>query len=343
MGGRYDATNVLDLTDRISACGITKLDLDHTRILGDTLEKIAWEKGGIFLKNKTCASNDAADNKSDNTNAMPSTVFALDPRIDSVTQVLQQCATGHTLELLCGPDYQRRIPTDKPIGLPGKHQRDNAEVALALSEYVMQKPVNDESLHKALASAAWPGRCQTVSVEKMTLRLDGAHTVESVMAGLTWFRDVAVTGDAGDIRRSLLFNCSHERNPVELLELLVPLNFHSVYFCRADSERPSAIRKKTAAEYLQDRKVPFSENQQENPTWQDTLCAIWKHLQLERSSSSSSIVDANLNVKTALGRIQDEEYMGRREILVTGSLYLVGSALTAANWSELKADGRLKL
>lgn len=41
MGGRYDPTNVLESAD---ACAVTKLDLDHTRILGDTLEKIAFEK-----------------------------------------------------------------------------------------------------------------------------------------------------------------------------------------------------------------------------------------------------------------------------------------------------------
>ena len=45
IGGRYDATNVYTAP---TACAITTLDLDHTRVLGDTLEKIAWEKGGII-------------------------------------------------------------------------------------------------------------------------------------------------------------------------------------------------------------------------------------------------------------------------------------------------------
>ncbi|CAM9875085.1 unnamed protein product, partial [Ectocarpus sp. 12 AP-2014] len=45
MGGRFDATNVVPSP---VACGVAMLDLDHTQVLGDTLDKIAWEKGGIF-------------------------------------------------------------------------------------------------------------------------------------------------------------------------------------------------------------------------------------------------------------------------------------------------------
>ena len=45
IGGQYDSTNVV-LTPRV--CGITSLDLDHTSILGNTLEAIAWQKAGIF-------------------------------------------------------------------------------------------------------------------------------------------------------------------------------------------------------------------------------------------------------------------------------------------------------
>lgn len=62
MGGRYDATNVFDLSPppisdiknnrRILVRGITLIDYDHTRVLGSTLEQIAWEKGGIFVNDK---------------------------------------------------------------------------------------------------------------------------------------------------------------------------------------------------------------------------------------------------------------------------------------------------
>ncbi|KAL3911922.1 MAG: hypothetical protein SGARI_001409, partial [Bacillariaceae sp.] len=65
MGGRYDATNFFDPSTAESStathpaitCGVTLLDLDHVRILGDKLEKIAWEKGGIFACDKVDTEN----------------------------------------------------------------------------------------------------------------------------------------------------------------------------------------------------------------------------------------------------------------------------------------------
>uniref|UniRef100_A0A3Q2DIN5 tetrahydrofolate synthase n=1 Tax=Cyprinodon variegatus TaxID=28743 RepID=A0A3Q2DIN5_CYPVA len=45
IGGAYDCTNIIR---RPWVCGISSLGIDHTQILGDTIEKIAWQKGGIF-------------------------------------------------------------------------------------------------------------------------------------------------------------------------------------------------------------------------------------------------------------------------------------------------------
>jgi folylpolyglutamate synthase/dihydropteroate synthase len=51
MGGRYDATNVVE---QPVACAVNTLDLEHTAQLGDTIEKIAWEKGGIIKRRVPC-------------------------------------------------------------------------------------------------------------------------------------------------------------------------------------------------------------------------------------------------------------------------------------------------
>lgn len=60
IGGQYDATNIIE--DPV-VCGITSLGLDHTDVLGDTIDKIAWHKAGIikvlivfliFLEKCTC-------------------------------------------------------------------------------------------------------------------------------------------------------------------------------------------------------------------------------------------------------------------------------------------------
>ena len=49
MGGRLDATNICNPV----VCGITPLDLDHTRVLGDTIDKIAYEKSSLKIMNTT--------------------------------------------------------------------------------------------------------------------------------------------------------------------------------------------------------------------------------------------------------------------------------------------------
>ena len=52
IGGENDCTNVI--TNPV-VCGVTSLDYDHTRLLGDTIEEIAWQKAGIMKKGSLCA------------------------------------------------------------------------------------------------------------------------------------------------------------------------------------------------------------------------------------------------------------------------------------------------
>ena len=54
IGGQYDSTN---LVKKPVVCGVTSLGLDHVSILGDTVEKIAWHKGGIFKVNISLGSS----------------------------------------------------------------------------------------------------------------------------------------------------------------------------------------------------------------------------------------------------------------------------------------------
>merc|ERR1712176_1746712 len=111
---------------------------------------------------------------------------------------------GRLLHLV-GPNTQRPInlPDDCVLGLAGDHQRHNAALAVALCRAVMQQHppaqtvVEKEPVLKALKTASWPGRCQTVIAKKsktrhtVTVRLDGAHTLHSISAGFHWFQEVA--------------------------------------------------------------------------------------------------------------------------------------------------------
>jgi len=250
----------------------------------------------------------------------------------------------------------------------------------------------------ALANATWPGRCQTLvssSQDDITISsgdltdvhfyLDGAHTTQSLEATVDWFRSKTIStsrsNSSGEKKRPpiLVFNCSHERNPVELLELFLQLKeestsssplFFRVYFAKSDSSRPSPVAKASAESLLAERGIlvrddllsslnlpPSSETANAaTRTWQETLAIVWKHIATkpiqtkspsdDNNKTSVAIDDhirCNLNAVQVLKEIStliQEEAQGVDEasqttrVFVTGSLYLVGSFLTALGWNE---------
>ena len=416
MGGRYDATNILDMTNRRKVvCGITLLDYDHCRVLGDTLEEIAWEKGGIFQAMKG-SSGKSNSNNTEESPPPPSpssfpTLFAIDSNTPGVLSVLEQCAKeesmGRTFQIV--GDRTGVVPKDAVLGLQGDHQWINAELAVHLCDAIVKLKQNgasnnnddvkkrklqqeEEGILQALAMASWPGRCQTVQLTRkdgndnqkphIYLRLDGAHTPISLQAGFQWFCKVNNNnnnkqGDSDSTTTTtkiLIFNTSHERNPVELLQIMLRpttsnkngdsiVQFDKVYFCRSDVERPSAETKKSAQDLLEREGIPIKtellpkEEKKEDAggattivTWQRTLESIWKHLEASTTSASSTstaVTAANMSVKEALAEIEDmssnddTDTVEKVEVFLTGSLLLVGSALAAIGWSERDADGDL--
>ena len=432
MGGRYDATNVLDIiTNNITnkwcggvVAGVTMIDLDHTRILGSTREQIAWEKGGIFQVHKgdnrssgsmtpqpdteskyvtgedhpydaSHTQEETGATKYEDEDARIKTnepkdgrvFFVLDTNTPGVINVLRACAfnegLGGTIQLV-PKEKGPRLSSDDPIGLPGKHQRKNAELAIAMCERILElmihkarlddgskigelvKDMGIEEMKQAIAEVSWPGRGQIIDMGSVKpdyrqpatkLYLDGAHTLESISAGCEWFLDEIKKGT----RRVLLFSCSHERNPVELLQQLIRCDFDLVIFARSDVERPSAITKQTAKELLNEAGLILRQDVvadvltkadgtiDEPTTWQATLAIVWKHLEKERTPNMSPVPTIyGINVTEALDRIQTPGPVRFKKIdgtavFVTGSLYLVGSALSAVGWKEEADDGTCNL
>jgi len=346
MGGRYDATNIFDMDSRNVVCGVTLLDLDHTRVLGDTLEQIAWEKGAIFQIKKGSkhgVSPRPSTTKQESVQVVQPggrCFFAIETNPACVLKVLHDCAVieGQGGQL-CIVEEDEDLEGIE-IGLPGSHQRINAALATALCDAVAKTSNNtsdEKLLHQALRNTVWPGRCQTVltSNSNVTLRLDGAHTPKSLLACLDWYRQVSDSS-----HRVLIFNCSHERNPVPLLQQLHNEGFHSVHFCPADFERPSGLGKPSAKFLLEEAGFVVTDGRQDKtPTWQETLAEIWDYLDAKKGRSTA--VTANLKVKKTLDRILAVEECSTMDVLVAGSLYLVGSALSAVDWTEQEAVGRL--
>ncbi len=374
MGGRYDATNFLDVSTRHFekvAHGVTLLDLDHTRILGDTLEKIAWEKGGIFSLDKLNPdkiSERPEGSKTGTEKVLPKLnrdgLLAcknamLNSNTQGVIDMMTSCALvegkGSKLEIVdaTGATIQEAlVKNGLKLGLAGSHQYGNATLAVALCQSILGEtkvqPDSPTTL-RALTSAKWPGRCQTLDWSNHnTVRfcLDGAHTPQSLEATVEWLRSETVLSDHS--LPILVFNCSHERNPVELLELFLRDGHHwfsRVYFARSDSSRPSPVAKASAESLLEERGILVRKDlllgDKTNRTWQETLAIVWKHVLVEASSSSVSFrqpIFCNMSAAQILQEINEvsvgDNDSQPTQVFVTGSLYLVGSFLTALEWSE---------
>ncbi|NXM66920.1 FOLC protein, partial [Serilophus lunatus] len=240
IGGAYDCTNIIRTP---VVCGVSSLGIDHTSILGDTLEKIAWQKGGIFKPGVPAF-----------TVAQPERPLeVLRERAQELKCPLYLCPELDEFEEGCGA---------LELGLAGAHQRSNAALALQLartwlqlrgcqglgelkevpgSTELMGRPVPlapvfrpTDAMIQGLQDTEWLGRTQVLSHGPVTWYLDGAHTTSSIQACVRWFRQAALRQDKlhdGSEVRVLLFNATGDRDTAALLKLLLPCHFDYAVFC----------------------------------------------------------------------------------------------------------------
>ncbi|KAE8135136.1 tetrahydrofolylpolyglutamate synthase [Aspergillus pseudotamarii] len=322
IGGRFDSTNVLR---QPSVCAITSLGLEHTDILGSTIEEIAWAKGGIMKP------------------GVP--VFTV-PQEPKALATLQELATKENVDL--------RVVTAHPdlehidLGLAGDFQRINASLAVAVAaEYLSRRgyknmpdietlglsPLPDK-FRRGLERAQWPGRCETRDHLGSRWLLDGAHTMESIELLSAWAAKRMVEPNA---RRVLIFN-QQTKDATALLRHLRQtttsamaqwLNpdeavFHQVIFCTnlpwerydvPDAERVS---------------MTYSGRSVEDLEVQHTLAAQWT--QISGGHSAATVVRTVEEAircaadSGAASFCRDREHINA-VVLITGSLHLVGSAL----------------
>lgn len=178
MGGRWDATNVLE-APLVSV--ITHIALDHCDILGDTLEAIAAEKAGIIKPGR------------------PTVVGAMDPRARAVIarraaelgapfhDAAQEIRVAVSRRTLHGQTLACASPAcDYPAALTrlaGSYQAENAATALCALERLGEQglPVPPKAFAEGLRTVSWPGRCQLIAADPPTF-LDGGHNPDALRA-----------------------------------------------------------------------------------------------------------------------------------------------------------------
>ena len=176
LGGRLDGTNPFAATVSI----ITTISLDHTKSLGDTIEKIAYEKAGIIKENtpvvlgKMDRTAIEVIKKIAGEKNAPVYEFGNDFDISDI----HIDENGSTFNY---HDQQIELP-DLTINLLGKHQPYNAAIAIKAFSLFLQKiekPFAETKIRKALININWPGRMQII-YKKPTVIIDGAHNEEGM-------------------------------------------------------------------------------------------------------------------------------------------------------------------
>jgi dihydrofolate synthase/folylpolyglutamate synthase len=181
MGGRYDATNVIQ--PAVSA--ITPIGYDHTGFLGDKLEGIAGEKAGILKHAVPGVIGRQRDLSAEVIAAEAAKLAAPLFRMGREWRVMPTVSGFRYESDLLGLD----LPAP---ALAGAHQIDNAATAVACVERLRAArfQIDDNAIRKGLASVEWPARLQKLSrgplVEALPpgceLWLDGGHNEDCGLA-----------------------------------------------------------------------------------------------------------------------------------------------------------------
>lgn len=175
MGGRYDATNIID-SSLLSI--ITGISIDHTAFLGDTVEKIAYEKAGI-IKHNSVALYGGDD------------MIAEGVIADEVTKKQSiLCKTDYSeLKIissdLSGTTFDYRARQRLKISLLGSYQPKNAAIVLDALDNLsgIGLSVSEDAVKKGLCKAKWPARFEIIGRDPLVI-FDGAHNPQGIGAAV---------------------------------------------------------------------------------------------------------------------------------------------------------------
>jgi dihydrofolate synthase/folylpolyglutamate synthase len=186
LGGRLDSVNVVQNDVSI----ITSIALDHTDFLGDTIEKIAFEKAGIIKENtKTFTA-------------------------PNLPKVISEIAKKQNTKLVVVEKYQ------KSLKIPGSWQQYNANLAKHSANYLFK--IDENVIDKALKNTEFQARAEVVKFKDKNIIFDTAHNPQAVKNLATIIPDncVAVFAGLGDKDISAMIeSISHKIDIWYLLEL----------------------------------------------------------------------------------------------------------------------------
>ncbi|XP_059159689.1 folylpolyglutamate synthase, mitochondrial-like isoform X2 [Physella acuta] len=236
IGGQYDSTNFFR---KPVVCGVASLGLDHTSVLGNTIEQIAWNKAGIFKAGHPAIT-------------VPQVSNALQVLLDRAKEIKNPLYLAEPIRSEVVDKYNLHL------GIDGAKQIENAALAVQLCRMwekrngqkellpgtpdhqtlenipVLEVQELDDATICGLSSCSWPGRTQIVTRDNVTYYLDGAHTKESIEVCSAWFKEASYKEKvqlSQNVIRILIFNSTGDRDVEPFLSCLKDCDFDAAVFC----------------------------------------------------------------------------------------------------------------
>ncbi|KAI5951838.1 MET7 [Candida jiufengensis] len=312
VGGTFDSTNIIE---KPTVTGISALGIDHTFMLGNTIDSITDNKTGIFKKGSPVFVSEQQE--------YPKTHKQIEKRAKELGASSLEFVKADQL-----PDVQ--------LGLSGEFQKENAALAVRLADTHLKALGVDSGLKigkddkitslpekfvVGLKNVDWPGRCQIIEnkPEGITWYIDGAHTIESINASSTWFKQEQLHSSLQK-KRVLLFNQQGRDNYEELLTKLhqviciddPQIKFDEVIFTpnitwSSGQYNSELIAKNTSEDSVKKLEI------------QNKFSELWE--KLDGNQSKRLIFP---DIETAVEYIKKQDQVN---VFVCGSLHLVGGFL----------------
>ena len=287
LGGRFDATNVIK---NPLCCVLTPISMDHMNFLGNSIEKIAFEKAGIIKKQSTVVLS-----KQNNVvrSIVKKGVLSKRCRLfeEGKDWAIKEINKESFVFKFLNSQYQYPLPF-----LKGKHQVENAATAISTVKSINQIQVNENFINDGIRKVFWPARMQNLSNgrlrkklgNKFDIWLDGGHNEDAANMIFSFIKDWSSQD------KIMILAMTSGKNPTTFLKkiinqfklvILLPIENHQYI-------KPYEIRESIRAKF--DDKIK---------------------------------VECSLNIDEAIDLILDKHLSGK--ILICGSLYLAGQILKA--------------
>ena len=216
MGGRLDATNIL----KPQVAVITNIGIEHSKYLGNTKEKIAYEKGGIIKRN---------------------ILVVIGEEDEKIKRLLIE---------ICKNNKAKSIEVNEPyrgkVLLQGEYQKKNAAIASSTVKALKKSKITNKHIREGIAKTKWPGRLEIVQRRNPTVIIDSSHNPDGMKTSADYIRSLNK-----DV--ILVLGISDDKDIDNMIKLIAPLakiiitttSVYRGYDCKKLCEKIKNLNKKS--------------------------------------------------------------------------------------------------